>query len=260
MRSLTSSPLALRLSAVGLAGLLAACSGGDDGADAGPMDSGVAPDSGADIDAGPADTGVQGPCDPISGGGCLNPAQSCVLQIDDDDGQCRELINAVGHEEVCNQSLQNCEAGFACLFLQGDDDPTCRKVCDVRSGDGCDGVQGSAAAYACTIRLQGIRQYGFCGEAAEACDPLNSTCGMGENCGFVDDNGNTGCIPAGSSPLGGNCSMDACRAPGMCVTLTNVNMNPTCYEPCDLMNPVCSQPNHDCGDIGAPFGLCVPMQ
>lgn len=235
---------------------LAACSG-DDTPDAGPVDAGPV-DTGVEVDAGPPDTGVQGPCNPVDGTGCIETDKFCVLQTSTDEGQCRELINPVGHEEVCSQQLQNCEAGFACLLLQGEDDPTCRKVCRVIGGEGCDGLSGSAAAYDCSLRLQGVRDYGFCAPAAEACDPLNNQCPMAENCGFIDQEGNTGCIPAGPRQLGQTCNMDACARGGICVTLTNVSDTPTCYEPCDLSNPTCMQANYVCGDIGAPFGLCVP--
>jgi len=236
---------------------LAACSGSET-PDAGTVDAGPA-DTGVEPDAGEIDSGVQGPCNPIDGTGCNEPDRFCVLQTDTDDGQCRELIGAVGHEQECNPSLQNCEAGFACLQIQGENAATCRKVCKLSMNEGCEGLTGGSAAYSCNIRLQGIRQHGFCGPAADACDPLDNMCPMAENCDFVDSNGATGCVPAGSTQAGGNCSMDRCARGNLCVTLQNVSMDPTCYQPCDLQNPTCTQANYVCGDIGAPFGLCVPM-
>lgn len=252
MRALSVTPFC-----IGLALALAGCSGSET-VDAGPPDSGPV-DTGVEPDAGEVDSGVQGPCNPVDGTGCNQADQFCVLQTSSDDGQCRELINAAGHEQECNQSLQNCEAGYACLLLQGENAPTCRKVCDIRDGTGCAGLAGSSAAYACNIRLQGIRRHGFCGPAAAACDPLDNMCPMAENCDFVDNDGNTGCVAAGPVLPGGNCSMDRCRRGNLCVTLQNVSMDPTCYQPCDLQNPTCTQANYVCGDIGAPFGLCVPM-
>jgi hypothetical protein len=235
---------------------LTACSGSDT-PDAGPVDAGPV-DTGIMPDAGPPDTGVQGPCNPVDGTGCNMADNFCVLQTDTDKGQCRELINAAVHEAECNQSLQNCAAGMACLFLEGDDTPVCRKVCTIIGGAGCEGLTGASATYACNVRLQGTRRHGFCGEVAPSCDPLNDMCPMSENCDFVDDQGNTGCVAAGPVQLGGSCVRDRCRRGALCVTLETVSMDPTCYQPCDTQNPTCTQANYQCGDIGADFGLCVP--
>lgn len=146
----------------GLALAVAACSGSDD-IDAGVIDAGFA-DSGVEVDAGPPDSGLPAECNPVDGSGCATD-RYCVLQLSgsqDGKGQCRELINPVAHEAECSQSLQNCEAGFACTFFQGDDNPTCRKVCNLQDGTGCEGLTGSAISYACNLRPGQFARYGFC--------------------------------------------------------------------------------------------------
>lgn len=153
----------LLIASLGLA--LAACSGSDE-VDAGPMDVGF-PDSGVEIDAGPPDSGLPEECNPVDGTGCATD-RYCVLQLSgalNGKGQCRELINAVGHEQECNGALQNCEAGYACVQFQDDDFPICRKVCNLQNGEGCEGVMGQFLSYSCNIRPGQFARFGFCGSS-----------------------------------------------------------------------------------------------
>ncbi|MCA9552082.1 MAG: hypothetical protein KC933_18725 [Myxococcales bacterium] len=256
------APILIPIAALALS--VAACSGTSETPDAGIAgDSGVEADSGVEPDAGEeVDAGV-GPCNPVDGTGC-EMDNYCVYQSMTDKGTCRELINAMGFEEVCDTGLQNCDPGMVCLKLSGENAATCRKVCRLREGTGCEGLGagdiGAAASYACTLRLAGVvRTYGLCAPAADRCDPLDNMCGAQENCEIVQDDGTTGCIVAGSQPLGANCSMNSCRRGGVCWTMADVSMTPTCYEPCTLPNGMCTTANYACVNVGLPFGLCAPM-
>lgn len=253
--------------------VLIACGESDNKDDAGTTtpDSGVVGDSGMPVDSGlptdggsgPTDSGVvQGPCNPIDGTGCIATDNYCVLQPQQDQGMCRLLINPVGHEQACDTTQQNCQAGYACVRFQGDATAVCHKVCSQLNGMGCEGLTGtSTVGYQCNIAVQGSTNFAFCGERPpppRTCDPLNNTCPNNQNCGPISQT-EVGCIPSGNVPLNSPCGAGAgaCQRPGICAGLNGAS--PTCLEPCNLTTMVCSTPNTQCVNVGRPYGLCAPM-
>lgn len=235
-----------------------ACSGGDDDdgntmtpRDAGPM---TMDRDGGTRDAGPPRDGGPTVCDPVQNSGCEAPNE-CLYHISLNAPQCRMPgTNGLGDE--CAVNAQDCPGGYTCLQLQDDPNPICRKVCRLSDGTGCEGLGG----YECNLQIVGEDEFGWCVACAGTCDPLSPNCAMNQVCTLQGSCG-TVCASAGSAPLNASCMNDACRAPGMCLRINEVNMGqPRCYEPCDLMNANCSTMGYQCADIGqGDWGVCIPM-
>lgn len=245
-----------RLPLLGLA-LFVACASGDDGSDDdGPRDAGDAPVCVPDTGG-----GIQVDCDPVAGLGCdVAKNQSCVWDIDADEGACGCLVTPLARGEDCSGG-ESCEAGHACLALSGDV-ARCHKVCDVPANSGCEVVTAAnpTRAYTCAplrTAAGGVTQdYGVCFGVGVACDPFMLSCPNGERCGLVGRA--TACVPEGARLLGEACAeTDPCRGPNLCVPLVDTNgqtIPPKCYEPCRVDAPTCSA--GQCVEVGLPVGLC----
>lgn len=237
--------------------LAAACSGGggEDSGASDTLDAGDdALDSGVHPDAGPPDSGVPGPCNPIDGTGCATADAFCVLQIMQDLGQCRTLPAQNGFEQPCSTQLQDCAPGLACVLFTGETGPSCRKVCYNSTGTGCEGLTGASASYQCSLLPQGSTNFAFCRGAGASCVPYADTCPAGDVCSL--QNRATTCVRAGTVPIGADCSQAQCARGGICINLTG-SPGPRCYAPCDPAMPACTTPNTACGALqGLSFGIC----
>jgi hypothetical protein len=250
------------LAAFMVLGALAACSGGgSNGAQDAAIgtDGAMSGDAGGSVgsDASSQDSGVAGICNPYDGTGC-DSIKFCVWKITDDVLQCRILDMVMVLEESCDQGLLNCAPGLACGYLQGDAGPRCYKICDPRTGMGCDGLMGMSASYQCTglMNAQGqATTYGVCLGAGMVCDPLMDTCAMNETC--TPTQHGAACAPSGPTTKGGDCTSMACVKGLVCIPLAGAP-NPICYQPC---NPAMTNTCPTMGDVcvglsGFTFGVC----
>lgn len=240
---------------------------GDAAVDAGPSDAGP-PDTGAP-DAGPPDTGAPdagprpdaGPepmCNPVSGVGCPGTADFCLWDPRFDLRSCGPPNGNVGLEVPCNEALQNCAPGHACVRTGNQPAPECHRVCDVFAGGlSCQGLNGRHPLYNCSV-INGSRQYGVCLGRGTFCDPLAPACPSGEVCSF-DGAGQTTCQPAGSTSRDQACSVVANCAPGqgICIDLGSGGF---CRLACDPATSGTCGSSARCVQItGRPFGVCLPV-
>ena len=223
--------------------------------------------SGADAGPDPGCVDVTQPaasivaCDPVTGTRCEAIENvSCVWDPAQDNGRCNCSSERVALGERCDERRQNCEAGAACLFLQSDGAPTCRKVCAVQTQVGCEMLSNESQAFACLPVSDAYgnptRNFGICVDIGTPCDPLQDACPMGETCSLVGRANS--CLEGGDTPLGGLCENNNCAKGGLCVALQNADgtpVPPTCYEPCDPSNPSCMI--GVCSSLGLPYGLCL---
>lgn len=247
-------------------GLAAACSSGNDDDDTGrpkpTQDAGTDAgtdmnmDAGTNMDAGPADTGVTGPCDPVGNTGCTDQGTACVFNTVDNEVQCRTPGMAM-HEQMCNQIQHDCEPGFACINIGNG--PMCHRVCDEQSATACSDVTGMSNDYTCAVyndpQTNQPLLYGVC-VGINACNPAEkaAACPAGETCSLVSQNGDTSCEMSGTAMAGQSCGPQMNCADGLiCV---NVGQGGVCWEACDQANP-CTNANATClGLQGIDWGLC----
>lgn len=229
-----------------------------DAGTSGTLDGSVAGDGGASTDG-----GTTGACDPVNGTGCASSDLYCVLDLTMDRGVCRTLPAMKAFGEECSQDLQDCGPGLTCLGFQGDTAPVCHQAC-VPGGTTCASVPDTTQLYACAVVSQ-TASYGVCrGSGGAACDPLAATpCATaGEVCTPVAGTLDTACTAAGTTQLGGDCSMSNCAAgQGICMALTS---GTSCYQPC-AQSTDCTQSGYSCVQVGSEtmsyaFGICVPPQ
>ncbi len=242
---------------------LAACPGGGDDTppDGGTPDSGKGPDGCFDTPS-TADTGVNvTACDPTRGTGCdVVTSRYCVFDFTEDHGACRCLGDAP-HElgQGCSALQQDCAPGLVCINIG--DGEICYQACEPGDPTRCDALDSAEETFLCSALIRPddsvTMNYGIC-FGGRACDPLDDRCAADETCALVSANANV-CAPAGSVPIGGDCSTEQCAKGGVCVTLSDADGNPIgtdCYEPCDVAAPACSAGT--CTDVGIEgYGLCL---
>ncbi len=250
--------------------------GGDDNTDrdAGVKTKDSGTSSGADmgtaVDMGTPDTGVQGPCNPVTGADCLAMGQICVYDVNTKMAACRvPAMTKIGFMEQCSPTLQDCADGLTCNQIQGEATPSCKQVCKVSNGnnDCTSRVPANAMPdqWGCG-QLEANDEYGLCFNRGTACSPTDmvSNCAMGEVCALADGDFNTSCQPAGTAQLGGACmpGQNNCAAgQGICIPLQE---GTSCYEACTLPGGTCSQMGYTCqglqtmGGAMSAFGVCIP--
>lgn len=246
-----------------LAGLAVAC---DDAADPTPAPStardattSTPPDSGpAPIDAGPADTGAPVTCDPVTDTGC--GAKSCFWIGGPIGTQCRDVAAPPKtHEQPCSTQLFNCEAGYYCVRLDGENDPHCRKLCRTGSNRDCAAVVGgNPDGYRCGVTLDRPSSLGVCSPDEPECLPHADTCDAMEYCEYTG--GQLRCKPDGTPNVGDPCPLNTCRRGAICLSRGGDPL--TCFTPCDPA----AMPNPCPGGLACaavvdrgrtlPFGVC----
>lgn len=263
LERLTTTSLRMLATSLLLTGF--ACGDDDSDPNGGTADASVTPDTGpADtgtVDMGPVDTGVLPACNPVDGSGCPAADEFCVLDFSMDRGSCRLLPDMLDRGQECSSALLNCAPGLSCVSLEQGTPPTCRQACR-QGGSDCDSIDPDEA-FVCVGGQDNT--YGVCvGTGGSACDPLAnpSDCVLGEVCTSVPGTFETVCAPAGGTQLNGDCSMNNCaQGQGICLTVSGQS---SCFEPCDLTNRICNQPDALCFTIGNEtmsyaFGACVPQ-
>lgn len=190
-------------------------------------------------------------CEPFDDAGCTDQ-QSCVWETKDNSTTCERLEIRLGVEESCSPGLAECDHGLTCAALPKDDGASCYRVCDPAAEDTCTGLPGSSPNYAC-MELRGL-SYGVCVGAGIQCDPNQDPCGDDEGCSLRG--GEAVCIPAGTTPLGGDCSYEPCVKGALCANLDDRPW-PTCMPPCDTAIGTCSESDQVCTGLeGFNFGVC----
>jgi hypothetical protein len=159
-------------------------------------------------------TTATGACDPFTNSGCDGDKKCTALQIE------KSLELACGSKgngsvgDTCERVLENgaqtgdnCGDGLACFAIAGETDPTCRRICPT-SGTANACPSGSA----CSLRVTGLTDTGFC-QTTASCEPLDqSGCASDEGCYLVATGAQ--CAPKGGKSPGDTCSQANDCAPG----------------------------------------------
>ena len=215
---------------------------GDGAADAGPgVD--AAPSADAGSDAGPlpactpSDEPPLFPCNPVDGTRCeLETGTRCVLDPVIDEGACVCLDGRKGFQEPCDTARFECASGFSCFALQGDDGPTCQKICAFETGVGCEEIdQSGVEAFECA-GLQapdgmGAAEFGLCVSVGESCDLVTNDCPDNQTCTITGLQ--TACADVGNQALGETCSLDARCERGLVCVQGPTDVRPVCNQVCD---------------------------
>lgn len=142
-----------------------------------------------------------------------------------------------------------CEAGTWCVLLPGDVIPTCTPFCET-SAD-CPGIGSCALTY-----NPGSWSVDLC-ESEDACNPTlvnPPTCSAGEACYLLAVG--TWCEPAGSVPIGGDCSASnfSCVPSASCIFTGTEDL---CFEICSFPGGPCDTAGTTCTFLGDPdWGIC----
>ncbi len=251
-----------RVAVLALSLSLIAC---DDSSDPSPPppssnpDATVAADSGADpADAGFVDSGVQPvACDPVDGSGCAG--NSCIWIGNPIGTQCRdEAATPKTHEQVCDARLFDCQVGYSCERLSGENDSHCRKLCRTNNNRDCDAVVGSNPdGYRCSVTLDRPTSLGVCAPDMPECLPFADMCPAMEYCEYTG--GQLRCTNEGTPRVGEACPINRCVRGAIC--LARNGNPPSCHTPCDpaAAPDPCAQGT--CNQVSAagrmlPFGVC----
>lgn len=154
--------------------------------------------------------------------------------------------------EACDPIDNNCAKGGACLDVG--EGFMCFEACTL-------GVEpnGCTSPTAVCNGIQGTT--GLCVDVPNQCSPVSNLCPAGEVCALRSVG--VVCEPEGVAELGESCADGAtCTAPGLCVAGVNDGQGGTipevCYEVCDPVQPVCTDPLSQCGLVpGIDFGFCL---
>ena len=227
--------------------------------DAGPEDAGLAAACGPDEP--PADSGVHGrACDPVDGSRCAHrPNHLCVWDFAEDDARCTCTLTRGALGAICDDRQSSCGPGLACLGFVGQPFASCRQVCNLADGSGCEAITTARPeeAVACVpVRVGGrpTTRHGVCLELGTRCDPLDDRCPGGEACGLLGPR--TVCLAEGSGLPGEPCEPGGCRKGALCVPLVDGQgreLGARCYLPCALAAPAC--PEGRCANVGLEVGL-----
>lgn len=217
-------------------------------ADAGTVDSGVA-------DAGRPDAGPNAMCNPVDGTGC--GSDFCLWDPRVDHRSCGPSPGGLVLEQGCDESLQNCAPGFACLQTTGQNAPDCHRVCDVFTGGlSCQNLMGRHPIYNCSV-INGSQQYGVCLGRGSYCEPLGAPCPATEVCSF-GQGGQTTCATAGTTQRDQPCDINANCAlnEGIC---TNLGSGSYCRLACNPAQMGSCGATARCTQLtGENFGVCLP--
>ncbi len=249
--------------------LLAACSEAEPPsapADAGASVSDAAvifSDAGVPADASlPGDGGLQRPdsgaavdqCDPLLQN-CPDP-DKCVVE----GGAATQCVAPRSDEQSLGDACmgRDCERGLACVRLvQTSTSGQCVKICDLNTGDGCDGLGDD---YECRTRITGSN-WGACSLLPPLCDPYTQDpCAADRACQpFVRRNGTWEfrCRLAGTATEGEACGASApCARELACVS--DRSGNAACRRICQA-NTDCTGTSQCVGVVDEPpFMYCAP--
>ncbi len=180
-------------------------------------------------------------CNPAEKAAACPQDMTCSLVSNQGDTGCTPAGTAM-LGDVCSATAA-CAPGGVCLNVG--DGMLCYEGCDTQHActagtDRCQGLQGIA--------------WGICIAQGTACDPIATPCAAGMTCSLL--NGAPECAASGTAAVGQACAPNMqCVDNAVCVFLQG-QATPLCYEPCDPAAPACSAGM--CGNIGQPFGICVP--
>lgn len=219
-----------------------------------PLDAGGAvPDAGALVpDAGAVvpDAGAV-----VPDAGALAPDAGAVVP-DAGVNLCSPVEDACPPDQVCTltaPTAAECRpAGTTPLGAACAQEPCMRAgLCaDLGAGQRC--YSSCDATHACVLgqcQMLGGLPFGLCGGVA--CSPILDPCPQDQTCSFVA--GATGCLPVGTTPIGGACSLSGCQRGGVCAALGPGG--PRCWSACDDLRP-CAVGT--CSPLsGYAFGLCL---
>jgi hypothetical protein len=113
--------------------------------------------SNAECYAGPGSiclvAGCSTPCDPVAQTGC-RPEGSCVVYSGDDGAYTQCIGRGPGEEGTACERSTDCQVGLLCTSAD-----VCRRICNVRTGEGC--VDTACRSFA-TPNIIGDVEYGYC--------------------------------------------------------------------------------------------------
>jgi hypothetical protein len=224
--------------------------GTPDTGDPGTPDSGVHPDGNTIF----PDANINDLCDPVTGAGCT-PPDKCVIEGDPPGTECTPSSpNDSAFGEPCTG--EDCEAGLVCVRRAATStDSTCRKACNLGTGDGCQSLPGD---YECRTTINGTN-WGACTLLPPVCDPYTQApCDPNQACQpfqRLDMTFEFRCRTAGPVAEGGACGPGMnCQRTLACVRDTNGNTS--CRKICQLDGD-CTPPATCIGSVPMPpFMFC----
>ena len=204
---------------------------------------GTAPEFGPDLNDCPKGPPENSPCNPYCQLGCDEDEQCSY----DNMFQCTG-IGTTEIDDICTTASQ-CQRGFACFKLTGDNDSTCKRFCiddnDCPNGRPCN----------LNVNFGGGGSASFCGAPTVGCNPFKDECAAGETC--VYKNNSTRCEAPGSLQEGAIChnASDSCVEGFQCLV--------RCMSICSLGDddPKCTDvcPNDEVIDVNVEneIGICL---
>jgi hypothetical protein len=161
-------------------------------------------------------------------GVCLEPClpwddETCAdnracLPIVEGFGYCRELGEAAAGQ-ACAEDW-DCRADLGCVWLDNNQAPACRPLCEREGGFGDQNCAGGAICYPWSE---------LAGHCVPGCRPFTEVNGCAQpderNCWPIEDTTRGACLPSGDVPLGAPCALvngsvlGQCAPGGACVVL-----------------------------------------
>lgn len=187
---------------------------------------GTGPDEKAQNNDGPADTGPAGACTPFSNAGCPSDKKCTALQYGSslalgcgekgDKSEGDECATVSSNEEPAGD---DCGNGLACLLLDSDNTPKCRRLCPT-SGT----ANACPTGQVCILQLPGLVGYLFC---RPSCKPLEQTgCDADKQEACYLSNVGAKCMvhPDNPTKIGDSCSTSSeCEPGSTCLTFSSGN-------------------------------------
>ncbi len=173
-------------------------------------------------DGAAAEAGPDRPC--TLGGTECNAGEKCSPEGTNQALVCRPAGDKQQGEACGTASVDDCAAGLACVAYSSTLS-TCEPLCNTN------------VACADTAHQACFPWFGTNGEVAgvclgDNCTPPSTGCSNGQRCTVYSSGNNTvtACAPAGTVPVGGDCSVDECVAGAMCVQTSSQQL---CRAFCD---------------------------
>jgi len=218
----------------------------DDAADAAPPDA---------ADSAPPDSPTDRPC--TLGGTECSPGEKCSPEGAGDALVCRPAGDKQQGDACGTASVDDCAAGLVCVPYDNTLS-TCERLCSTSVACPDPAHQACFPWFGPNGGVAGV-----C--LGDACTPPSTGCDNGERCTVYSsgDETVTACAPAGTVPVGGDCSVDECTAGSMCVQTSSQQVcRSFCHggADCTADDLHCVWPWSELPDIGLCAAGCDPVR
>ncbi|MBU1410889.1 hypothetical protein KKC22_05165, partial [Myxococcota bacterium] len=191
----------------------------------------------------------QAGCNPVSGDGCDNAAESCFFNSNNDGNTECAQSEMKPQGDTCGFNYE-CSPGMVCAMYMNDGLQTCRSLCN--DFNPCD------AGLSCGFATGFLPGVCFVEDACSPIDP--QTCAGGHVCTLLNDQGKVACLAPGSDTVGEPCDLfHLCQAGYACDNAGSGER--VCRKICDRRSPDCAGAGTICEEMpweaDLPFvGIC----